>query len=232
MLKYPSILIMLLSKAFLLFAEPGDFLIIANGPYQEHVVKALAPNKVVIVLDGAANHLNDLIPDFILGDFDSISNFSIQKFTSLKVPLIYAEDQDYTDLEKAIFFAKANGAKAIFICCALGGNRTDHSLGNLSLLKKNYAKDCQITLHTNKEILCFLKDEKFQFEGEVGAQCAFFGWPLAHVSTSGLVWDVSNWKTEIGDAVSFCNKLKKSKVEIDVTGDLLLIYPMDYEKIE
>lgn len=202
-----------------------DFLIIANGPYEHQVVQSLVQNAKIIVLDGAANHLQDVDPDYILGDFDSITPDVKARYKQLQVALIEEKDQDFTDLEKSIIFARKNGATKIVVCCALGGERTDHSIGNLSTLKKFYDKTCPITIHTSKEIIQFLKNEKFSFEGKVGAKCAFLGWPQAVVTTSGLVWDVKEWATEIGAAISTCNELRESYVEIDVKGDALLIRP-------
>lgn len=202
-----------------------DFLIIANAPYEQEVVHSLCQNRTIIVLDGAANKLEHLVPHYILGDFDSITPATEEKYRQLSVTFIEAEDQDYTDLEKAILFAKEQGATTISICCALGGERTDHTLGNLSLLKKVYAKECSIILHTPKELIRFLKDETFHFEGKVGAQCAFLGWPRARVTTQGFVWEVEDWDTEIGGPISSCNQLKKSQATITVEGDVLLIYP-------
>lgn len=202
-----------------------DFLIIANGLYEHEVILSLIEKKKIIALDGAANNLKDIIPDYILGDFDSIEPKIEEKYRLLNVPFIETDDQDFTDLEKAITFAKNCGAKSISICCALGGERTDHTLGNLSVLKKMYEKSCRMTLHTPKENICFLKDEKFSFKGTTGASCGFFGWPNATVTTSGLVWDVKNWNTQIGNRISSCNKLKEHHIEIEVKGDVLLIYP-------
>jgi len=202
-----------------------DFFIIANGTYEHEVVQSLILNKTVIALDGAANKLRDVIPDYILGDFDSITPETKEKYQKMQVQFIEVEDQNFTDLEKAIMFAKEKGARAIFVCCALGGERTDHLIGNLSILKKYYDKNCRIIFHTPKEILYFLKNETFSFRGNSGAQCAFLGWPKAVVSTSGLIWDVKDWETEIGDQISTCNKLNEEYVEIKVKGDLLLICP-------
>lgn len=203
----------------------NDFLIIANAPYDHERVQALAPHKTIIVLDGAANHLRDLVPHYILGDFDSILPKTEKKYRELQVSFIHLHDQEHSDLEKAIIFAKEKGAKRILITSALGGERTDHTLSNLSLLKALYSKECAIQIYTSKEIICFLKDETFHFSGSIGAPCAFFGWPKATVSSSGLVWDVKKWNTEIGGKVSSSNRLKTPHVEIKVAGELLLIYP-------
>jgi len=199
-----------------------DYLIIANGLYEEEVIRSLSPGRIIIALDGAANNLTDIQPDFIVGDFDSITKETREKYEPL---LIKIEDQASTDLKKGIAFAKERGAKSIAICCALYGARSDHSLTNLSLLKSVYDPNCPIILHTATEEIRFLQNETYSFKGTIGAKCGFFGWPKAIVTTKGLVWDVEKWETEVGKKISSSNELKESKVKIEVEGDLLLISP-------
>ncbi|MDR3624669.1 MAG: thiamine diphosphokinase [Chlamydiales bacterium] len=200
-----------------------EVLIIANGPYNDSIVHSLAPNKTIIALDGAANNLLNITPHYILGDFDSINPSIKNKYEKLNVLFILAEDQNYTDLEKAILFSKKNGATHISICCADGGTRSDHSLATLAFLKKYYSKECEITLHTECELIQFLQNETFSFSGQIGDPCAFFGWPSAVVTTTGLLWNVNAWKTEIGLNASICNELKEPVVSLYVEGNLLLI---------
>lgn len=208
------------------------FLIVANGPYEDEVVQELAKDRVVIVLDGAANHLQKIIPEYILGDFDSITPETKLRYQNLGVKFIEAEDQSCTDLEKGIIFARELGAESIDICCALGGLRTDHSIGNLSILRSAYKRACPITLHTLQEMICFIKDESFCFKGIIGGQCSFFGWPRATVTTFGLVWDVIEWETEVGGAVSSCNLIKDPCVWLEVQGEILLIRPKDADVLD
>lgn len=212
-----------------LSSENLQFLIIADGPYEKEVVERLAPNRRIIVLDGAADKIEGITPDFILGDFDSISKEAEEKYRSLGVPFIETPDQNFTDLEKGILFARKNGANHIAIVCAMGGERSDHTLGNLCTLKRMHNPECSLIMHTLKEKILYLHEETFDFEGPVHAYCGFFGWPKAVVTTHGLVWDVEHWDTEIGGQISSCNLLKKSRVQIEVKGDLLLMIPYENE---
>lgn len=214
-----------LTGTLLAASDNNHFLIIANGPYDEDVVHSLIQNRCVIALDGAANNLNNVVPDYILGDFDSITPETYDRYQKLAVKFIYAEDQNDTDLKKGIVFARQHGAKSITICCALGGDRTDHSLCNLNMLREVFDPACPIMLHTKTEVLHFLKDGKLSFEGEIGANCGFFGWPSGVVTTKGLVWDVKNWKTEVGGQVSCSNQVAVSPAEVEVVGDIILICP-------
>lgn len=93
----------------------------------------------------------DILPDEILGDFDSADTDDYDWFYK-KVPerfTKYPSRKDDTDTELAIFRALAVSEAEISIIGALGG-RVDHLLGNIQLLKK--AADAGRT--------CYLLDEK------------------------------------------------------------------------
>jgi thiamine pyrophosphokinase len=199
------------------------FLIIANGPHDPQNAKKTF-SATLIALDGAANHLNEHPPHFIIGDLDSLDLNVRKKFESLNVPILQLPDQERTDLEKALLFAKSKEAKEIFIISALFGERLDHHLANLNLLKKYYDKDCPLIFLHQNQVLRFLKDENFKFSGEKGSFCGFFGFPKGIVTTEGLKWDVSSFEVEAGKQFSSSNEILTSPIKIKVEGEILLVY--------
>ena len=93
-------------------------LIIANGSFDKKLVINLTKkNPVIVALDGAANNLVriNIVPHYILGDFDSISENTETYFRGKNVPFIPTPEQDHTDLEKGVLFCKEKGAKKILI---------------------------------------------------------------------------------------------------------------------
>lgn len=109
--------------------------------------------------DGKPSSLPPFLPDFIVGDLDSISSEARRHYgDALGVPVVdLSRDQDSTDLQKCLAFAAAevekrsqNGQRRqgasslpraapppVFVAGALGG-RLDHSLSAISTL---YAVD-------------------------------------------------------------------------------------------
>ncbi|GAB6190144.1 thiamine diphosphokinase [Marinitoga arctica] len=78
----------------------------------------------------------DLEPDYLIGDLDSASQEAIEWAESNDVEIIkYRTDKDFTDIDLAIEFSIERSANKIFISGFLG-NRLDHILGSLLLLKK------------------------------------------------------------------------------------------------
>ena len=126
----------------------GDKVILANGefPTNSYAIKVLQNASIIICTDGSANQLSKInkIPDFVIGDFDSIenkNNFSIE----VKVE---NSDQNNNDLEKAVeFFLKKYPGENLTIIGA-NGLRDDHNLANLLILDK-FSKYLSIVMLSN-----------------------------------------------------------------------------------
>ncbi len=141
------------------------------------------------------------------------------------VTFVRAVSQNYTDLEKAIQFCASKGAKSIVIVNALGGERTDHSLTNFSILKRYHGKSYKIQLVTKMEIIEFLKNETRHFRGSKGAKFGLFGFPKAKAYSKGLLWEMNDYPLELGFMESSSNILKDSNITITVKGEALMIRP-------
>lgn len=114
------------------------YIIVAAGefPQRGETLDLLREGDVVVCCDGAVEELIKFrIPDFIVGDMDSISEENLARFKDI----IFSEsEQEYNDLTKAVRFTlrhaqNAEGPLAITILGATG-KREDHTLGNISLL--------------------------------------------------------------------------------------------------
>ena len=224
--------------------SPRDFLIVAHGPgFPKNMLLEMAENKHIVALDGAADYLTTLgiLPNSILGDFDSIKNteyWGIKKtFHELKddakpylgnhgVQIIPAKNQDLTDLQKAIRFCSEKNAESIHIACATGG-RHDHSIHNIRNLRSEYKEERPIYLHTETQTLQYLKDGKGKIAGRVNDYCGILAFPNGAFSSEGLEYgDKDNkFPLQFGFSESACNRLKAPVATIQVTGEVILIMP-------
>lgn len=113
--------------------EPA--LIIANGAAcsNELLGQLLEWSPLVIVLDSAIDRVLELgiKVDVLLGDFDN--GFDPEYYKNLQFPLeiIYAPDQEKTDLEKAFDYLVEKGHKAVNVVWATG-RRADHTITNMT----------------------------------------------------------------------------------------------------
>ena len=110
--------------------------LIANGILQETewMRPLLEAADLIGAIDGGANYLYalDHLPDWILGDFDSIEA-TTRCWSSGVLSYQYPAAKDFTDLELGIQQALDDGATDITILGGTGG-RLDQELGNLFLL--------------------------------------------------------------------------------------------------
>ncbi len=229
-------MIMLFSTFLLLHAD--HWLIIANGyPAPIETIRELAQNRKVMVLDGAINNFKEsrVIPDVLLGDFDSIEDLDYWKIDlSATLPykgrdgmtIVPAPDQDFTDLEKGIRYCDANGAETLVIAQATGLGRLDHTLGNLGLLRKCYSISRPISLLTDVEEVVFIKDSDTLIKGRKGEQCAIMGYPQAVMTTGGLTYNGLKYPLELGLQESVCNTLAQDTAWIEIEGEALVIKPL------
>ena len=141
--------------------------ILANGDFPVHAIplEFLNNSERIICCDGAANNLikNNILPNFIIGDLDSINEKYKNDFSNI---LVLSEDQETNDLTKAVKFCLDNNWKKITILGATG-KREDHTLGNLSLLS-DYSETADVQLLTDYGVFnCIFNTNTFEsFRGE------------------------------------------------------------------
>ena len=113
--------------------EPA--LIIANGEMcsPELLGQLLEWSPLVIVLDSAIERVLALgiKVDVLLGDFDRGFDPEYYKAKQYPIEIVYAPNQDKTDLEKAFDYLIEKGHKAANVILATG-RRTDHTITNLT----------------------------------------------------------------------------------------------------
>ena len=113
-------------------------LIIANGDIGDSrkVKDVLPAADYVICADGGLRHAKELglVPDLILGDFDSLAHGVLEEYRTAGVPIRkYPQDKDKTDTQIAVDIAIDMGATHVYLLGAFG-SRWDHSYANMMML--------------------------------------------------------------------------------------------------
>jgi len=123
-----------------------SFLLLLNGELREpEAAKALARRAdAVLCADGGARHALalKLTPDCVVGDMDSLPQPLPKSWA--RTAFVCDFDEDRSDLDKALDFAVAAGARRVWIAGALGGG-LDHELVNLAALEAR-GGDLEITV--------------------------------------------------------------------------------------
>lgn len=199
-------------------------LIIANGTLPSHrLVRRLASAAdLVICADGGANHarLTRITPDFIIGDMDSTTPSTIKCFR--RVPLILVDDQESTDLEKAIQLCIDMMCTSVDIVGATG-DRLDHTTGTLGCFKK-FGKKARLQLFDTVGVVSMI-EKKIGFATMVGEKISLI--PLERcegITTRNLKYALQNESLELGVREGISNEATGRRVTISVKRGILLLY--------
>ncbi len=199
-------------------------LIIANGVHPAAgIVRKLAreANLIVCADGGAAFAARFRIrPAIVLGDLDSITRPVRKALAS--VPLLYIEDQESTDLEKAIRYCLKAGCRSIAVSGALGG-RIDHSTGALGVFKR-FRGVCELTLVDALGTVTLLP-RRASIRTTPGEQLSLI--PLDHcrgISTTNLLYPLRNESLQLGVREGIHNVALGRRVSIRYSSGTLLLY--------
>ncbi len=143
-----------------------------DKPCESLIRKYMQGDFRIIAADGGGDVLGEygIVPDIVMGDFDSISDGSLQKYeTSEARVLRFPAEKDETDLELCADMAVDMGATDIVLLGVMGG-RFDHTYAALLVLNRvrHFLKSAWIA-HDGQQ-LCIVEGTK---HFEVSPGCTF-----------------------------------------------------------
>jgi thiamine pyrophosphokinase len=197
-------------------------LIVSNGfpPTQKLLEKELSKADLLIGADGGGNRIleREFHPDFVIGDMDSFVAPENPQFE-----IIHDPDQETNDLEKALALALKNGAKTTHVLGAFG-QRMDHSLKNLSVLKQFHAKFNRL-IYRDENFDAFIVDHAYSGKSNIGSVVSLF--PLSGavhgIKTKGLKYPLSGETLENGFRDGTSNEAIDTEFFIEIEeGDLVV----------
>ncbi len=204
-------------------------LIVCNGSLTGKLLNKFTNGKLrsqykIISCDGASDflHKHKVIPDYIIGDLDSIGTKTFKYFKGKHVKIKKVARQDQNDLEKALRFALSKDFKSINII-GFVGKRFDHTINNLSILKKFYRK-ADIAVYDSSFEIKFIK-KSISFQCIIGDIVSLIPLPKASgITTQGLKYPLKNESLEYGVKEGALNESNNANVSIGFSkGTLLLI---------
>lgn len=148
--------------------EGKSVLMFANGslPNSAIVDELIESCETIVACDGGGNHCleYDLIPNYLTGDFDSIDSPAIEKFRIQGTQIIEMQNQNRSDLSKALKWLESSGVKSIDVV-GIEGGRLDHQFGVWSSLieSESYA-----TLHYDEFILYRIPNSQKIIQTDIG----------------------------------------------------------------
>ena len=209
--------------------EPA--LIIANGAScsSELLGQLLEWSPLVIVLDNAIDRVLqlDIKIDVLLGDFDNNFNTEIYKEKQFPLEIVYAPNQDKTDLEKAFDYLISKNQKAVNVVWATG-KRADHTFTNITSIVQYRNKLKIVLLDDHSKV--FLLPPKFEKWYTKATPISLI--PIGEVSgikTHNLKYPLHNEKLTIGYRTGSSNEVQEDGIVTieHLQGDLLLMECFD-----
>ena len=196
--------------------------ILANGDFPNHEVPLgkLKDANTIICCDGSVNNLvkNNMEPQYILGDMDSIDDTLKNKYRDriIKLP-----EQDENDLRKAIVWAENSGAKKAAILGATG-KRDDHSLANIFTLLQ-HPSQLEMTIYTDHGIFSVAENEK-TFDSFKGQQVSLFATDQSiEITSIDLKYSMFN-QTLSSLYYGSLNESLKDKYTLTLSHGRILVY--------
>jgi len=209
-------------------------IIIANGdlPKRNHIKILMQKNyDTIICADGGANSAAKLniVPDFIIGDFDSIIDETKKMFHN-KSKFIQIKRQNDTDVEKCLKFAIKNKFSEAILLGATG-DRLDHSICNLGIVLKFYDK-IKIKIVHQKSLLIPISGE-VNFKTTKGETISLYGFDEKTFITSiGLKYKLKKESLPFGKKESTSNVAISNLVHLKIeNGIIFLIRDFDLARV-
>jgi thiamine pyrophosphokinase len=206
------------------------FIIVANGPppSKKLINSELTSNTIIIAVDGGANclHQYKIAPDYLLGDFDSISQQALN-FCRITRAVIeqYPPIKDCTDTRIALNKAILLGATEVIFLGAIGGVRADHFLGTIGLLADCKKLNVTAMLKDDQQSIVLL-DKTTTILGNHGQLFSLhaYGTTVKNLTISGSKYPLKNYALKMGDDLTISNEFKNSRVKIQfASGKILLM---------
>jgi thiamine pyrophosphokinase len=207
-------------------------IILANGKApSKKTIEYLAKigYSALICADGGANtaYKYKLLPNAIIGDFDSISQVVLKYYSDKCIVKKIARQND-TDVEKCLKFAINKKYKEA-VLLGVTGDRLDHSYCNLGILLKFYS-EITVTLIHGKSLLK-------AYEGKVtlstvpGETISIYGFnSKTKFVSSGMEYPLKDFALPFGVRESTSNVATGGIVEINIKGGKAFII-RDFNKL-
>ncbi len=202
--------------------------VIASGHMTDYnkFTDVLASADVIIAADGGLNHLKkmNIPPTIMLGDFDSIDSIdAFKKYFPKAEVKVFEVRKDYTDSELAIRTAIEYNPEQITLL-AVTGNRLDHSLANVMLLKTIYDAGIAGVILDEDNIIRYT-EQNIILTGEIGSNMSLVpvGSSVTGITLKGFEYPLNDATLEFGSTTGISNVFSKESASIEIKSGRVLI---------
>lgn len=197
-----------------------------NSPSIELLKEELMESSILICADSGANCLfqYDIIPDYLIGDFDSINPEALKHFYNSKSIIEkYPVEKDDTDTQLALLKAvELNATTIVFLGCT--GSRFDHTFGNLGLLLQCINLGIKAYIRDDKNTI-WLSDRSLEVIGKANEYFSLlaYGSDVDNLTIQGAKYNLKNHCLRLGSSLTISNVFIENKVSISFNSGILMI---------
>ena len=205
-------------------------LIVSGGELNKDFLQAFISNNemdYIIAVDKGLEILDsiNILPNCILGDFDSIKNGILEKYNRQDIKIIKLNpEKDFSDTHMALKEAIERKSAEIYILGALG-KRMDHAIANIHILREALENniECKI-IDTNNIIKLITIGTEFVHKSKYKYISLF---PLTTsvkgISLKGFKYPLTNDMLTIGHSIGVSNELLENIGTISISDGILIM---------
>lgn len=209
-------------------------LIISGGELNSNFLKNFIKNNNinnVIAVDSGLELLdkNEISPNYIIGDFDSINKNILSKYDNIEKVIKLNPEKDFSDTHMALKLAIELKSDSIYILGAMG-KRIDHALANIHILKEALENniECKILDENNEIELITIGEKKLRNIEYKYVSLIPLTTKVEGVTLTGFKYPLNNATLEIGHSIGISNELIAKEATINFKlGILILIKSKD-----
>lgn len=214
-----------------------DTVLLCGGCMEEDFAKQalekIQPDCVIGIDKGLEFcYRNQIVPQYILGDFDSIDRQVLAYYENQKeIPVKrYQPEKDASDTRIGLELALKLKSTRIFLLGATGG-RLDHYMANLQslLVPLKYGAQAWI-LDPQNAITVLDRGRKIQKKELPGKYVSFFsmGDQVEGITLKGFKYPLTDYTLTNDNSIAVSNELAREEAEVSFTkGRLLMIFSKD-----
>lgn len=204
-----------------------------NTDFVKEVYEEYSPDIVIVADRGVmAAKESDIMPDYLVGDFDSGDSETVEYFKSQferhGKPIVrtFNPEKDDTDTEIAISLALTLKPDDIVIIGATG-TRLDHTMANIGLLHKVMGGGIKARIIDEYNVIS-IHDKEITLKRDTAFGEYFSLLPFTEsvkgLNIKGAKYELENYILSSGNSLGISNEFKKNKVKISFNGGILLLF--------
>ncbi len=201
--------------------------------------KLLQNSAVVVAVDGGLSYCEQLgiVPDHIVGDFDTVGKNKVDKYRNQSGILIheYPANKDMTDtkaaIELSIELIESRKEKGRIYLLGATGNRQDHMLANIGCLRYATRRGVDMVMMDDKNcIRCYQKSFTIQkkdlYDTKYVSLLALE--PVKNLNIKGMKYEAGGMDLDILSDIGVSNEITEDTAAVSFDkGCLLLIASKD-----